>query len=119
MNKKILIGGIIAVTILVGVSLNSVVGMSTELEKEPCLDVGRVFMKGIMLNSRYFPNINHNIWIHLVVWYKNSSGVHREVYWFEPFHNFRDSAYMGRMYEVGFGIFIHVFGLYMGGLEIE
>ena len=41
MNKKILFGSIIAVAILVGLSLTSVVGGNMELEKEPYIDVGR------------------------------------------------------------------------------
>ena len=31
---------------------------------------------------------------------------------------FKDSAYLGRMYEVGLGMFTYVVGFYEGGLEI-
>ncbi len=32
---------------------------------------------------------------------------------------FRDSAYLGRMYEVGLGLFTYIFGIFEGGLEVK
>ena len=105
----------------------SVIGRVADFEsdfKEPDSEYEWVFMRGLLFNCNRFGNHHGFFVIHLVIWYYNtSSGLHREVYWFgrDVWFNritFRDSAYLGRMYEVGLGLFTYVFGFFAGGLEI-
>ncbi len=97
----------------------SVIGTNIEFEgREPDSEDEIIRMRGLLYHKLRKGNINTCIAIHLVVWYNTSSGPQREVYWFEPF-TFRDSAYLGRMYEVGLGLFTYIFGIFEGGLEVK
>jgi len=122
-KTKLLIGSIIAFAILVGVSLTSVVGMNTELEKEPCIDVGRTLWFGVILFANYTGT--HLTCYAIYLRYDNFSPTGKDsgVYLMEWISiPFRDSAYSGRMYEIRsftFGVITIIFGLFPGGLVIE
>ena len=101
----------------------SVVGGNTELEKEPCLDVGRTFWFGVVLFANYTGT--HLTCYAIYLRYdrfsptEKDSGVYIMKWISIPF---RDSAYMGRMYEIRactFGVITIIFGLFPGGLDID
>ena len=110
MKKKILT---ILVSMLFITMIPSTIGDIFEPDSEDEI----IWMRGLIHHKLRKGNFNNCIAFHLVVWYNTSSGLKREVYWFEPF-TFRDSAYLGRMYEIGLGLFTYVFGYFQGGLEI-
>jgi len=109
----------ILVSMLLLFLIPSVIG--DNVESNPDDEI--VWMRGLLFCYKRFGNQYEGLAIHLVVWYNTSSGLQREVYWFERLENlnlisFRDSAYAGRMFEVGAGLFTFVFGFFMDGLEI-
>jgi hypothetical protein len=110
MKRKILT---ILVSMLFITMIPSVIGDIIEPDSEDEI----IYMRGLLFRCSRLGNVNNAIAIHLVVWYNTSSGLQREVYWFEPV-TFKDSLYMGRMYEIGAGLFTFLFGLFAGGLEI-
>ena len=88
---------------------------------EPDSEDEWIFMRGLLSHRLRRGNVNNCIVIHLVVWYNTSSGLKREVYWFEQAKDIdflRDLPYLGRMYEVGLGLFIYIFTFNSGGLKI-
>ena len=109
MKRKILA---IFVSLLFIAMIPSVIGDICEPDSENEI----VWMRGLIFHKLRKGNFNTCLAIHLIVWYNTSEGIIREVYWFEPFP-FRDSAYLGRMYEVGLGLFTYIFGFFQGGLE--
>lgn len=113
--KKKIIGLLVCTLMLATVPLAA--GVTQEKEIEPELDVGRVFLKGLLFRCNRFGNVNHGLAIRLL--YIEITPTERSWGWV-TFNRvtFRDSLYMGRMYEVGMGLFTYVFGLYAGGLEI-
>ena len=115
MERKILA---IFVSLLFLTTIPSVLGEIADSEsdfRENNLDFDRVWMKGLLSRSNRFPPYRY-LAIRLVVIYNISSNPQREVYWFK-WITFRDSAYMGRRYEVGLGLSIFYIG-YVEGLEI-
>ena len=115
MKKKII--GIFVCTLLIFTTVLPVVGMA-ETEKDPeSLDVGRVFLKGLLFHRLRKGNVNHALAIRL--FYIEFTPTERAIGWVTLNHVvFRDSAYLGRMYEVGLGLFTYIFGFFLGGLEI-
>lgn len=109
MKKKILA---ILVSMLFISMIPSTIGDDCEPEQEDKI----IFMKGLIYHRLRKGNINTVFAIHLVVWYNTSEGIVREVYWFK-WITFRDSVYLGRMYDVCLGLFTYVFGYFEGGLE--
>ncbi|MHA1492222.1 MAG: hypothetical protein ACTSRI_21545, partial [Promethearchaeota archaeon] len=90
-------------------------GVNSESEDgEPCLDVGRYFCRGLLFDPPFNsePNLYFAIWLY----YPTEEGVQLIIL---DWVTLVFSAYMGRMYEVGLGLFIFVFGFFEGGLEIE
>jgi len=77
--------------------------------KENNLDPDRDFMNALVLKHHRVGNTNTCFAIRVVVLYNFSTETHREVYWFKWF-TFRDSAYMGRWYEIGLGLLAYYFG---------
>ena len=101
MKKKVIA---ILVSLLFISTIPSVVGDNIEPDSEDEI----VWMRGLIFHKLRKGNFNTSTAIHLIVWYNTSEGLKREVYWCVPFP-FRDSAYMGRMYEVGLGLFTYIF----------
>ncbi len=113
MKRKILA---ILISMLFIAMIPSVIGVNFESDiVDSSLFDERVWMKGLLSRSNRFPPYRY-LAIRLVVIYNISSNPQREVYWFK-WITFRDSAYMGRRYEVGLGLFIFYIG-YVEGLEI-
>ncbi len=111
MKKKVIA---ILVSMLFIAMIPSTIGDDCEPEQEDKI----IFMRGLIFHFHKlykgdFPTIF--VAIHLVVWYNTSEGIIREVYWFEPLH-FK-LPYLGRMYEVGLGLFTFYFVFFRGGLE--
>jgi len=98
-------------------SLISVQG-STLSNPEPELDVGRVWMRGLLFQCNCIGNVNHAfaLRLHYIEFNGNerTDGVvnNNQVV-------FKDSAYMGRMYKIGTGLFTYVMGFFEGWLEIK
>jgi len=115
MKKKII--GLLVCTLMLS-TIPLAAGMTdTEPEPQPELDIGRVFLKGLIFRCNRFGNINHGLAIRL--FYIEVTPTERTWGWVTFNHvTFRDSAYAGRMYEVGLGLFTYVFGFFMGGLDI-
>jgi len=113
--KKKIIGLLICMLMLTTIPLAA--GMTeTEKEAEP-LDVGRVFLKGLLFHKLRKGNVNHAMAIRLL--YIQITPTERTMGWVTlNTVIFRDSAYMGRMYEVGLGLFTYVFGFFEGGLQV-
>ena len=112
MKRKILA---ILVSLLFITMIPSVVGDICEPDSEDEI----IWMRGLIFHKLRKGNFNTSTAIHLIIWYNTSEGLKREVYWGVPFpFPFRDSAYLGRMYEVGLGLFTYIFGPLFGGLEI-
>ena len=101
-------------------TIPSVIGEIADSEsdfKENNLDFDRVYMRALLLYKLRKGNPNTFFAYRLVVWYNISSKPYREVYWFK-WVTFKDSAYLGRMYEVGLGLFTYIFG-FVGYIEIH
>ena len=115
--KKKIIGLLVCTLMLSTIPLAAGMTTNTEPKPQPELDVGRVFLKGLIFRCNRFGNINHGLAIRL--FYIEITPTERSWGWV-TFNrvSFRDSAYAGRMYEVGVGLFTYVFGVFMGGLEI-
>jgi len=91
--------------------------IETEPDSEPTLDVGRVFLKGLLFHKLRKGNVNHALAIRL--FYIEFTPTERAFGWVTlNTVIFKDSAYLGRMYEVELGLFTYVFGFFEGGLEI-
>jgi hypothetical protein len=114
--KKKIIGLLICMLMMTTIPLAA--GMTeTEPEKEPTLDVGRVFLKGLLFHKLRKGNVNHALAIRL--FYIEFTPTERTMGWVTLNTVwFKDSAYLGRMYEVGLGLFTYVFGFFEGGLEV-
>lgn len=120
MQRKILA---ILVSILFIATIPSAIGEIVDSESDiikPCLDVGRTFYKGLIL----FPHHSDGnltffaVWL----WYIKFTPTEREcgliiLKWVTI--PYRDSAYLGRFYEVGLGLFTYIFGIFQGGLEVR
>ena len=113
--KKKIIGLLICMLMLTTIPLAA--GM-TETEQDPeTQDVGRVFLKGLLFHKLRKGNTNHAMAIRLL--YIQFTPTERTMGWVTlNTVVFRDSAYMGRMYEVGLGLFTYVFGFFEGGLQV-
>lgn len=75
---------------------------------EPCLDVGRCFLKGF----GFFPQREGNEITFFVIRFRMPN----DVCWFQ-WITIKDSAYSSRLYIIGKNI-VYVFGFFQGGLEI-
>ena len=99
-------------------SIGLVTTSDTEPEPEPELDVGRVWLRGLLFRCNRIGNVNYAMALRLhyveLTPTERTAGI-------VTMNNvvFKDSAYLGRMYEVGFGMFTYVFGFFEGGLEIN
>ena len=111
MRRKILA---IIVSMLFLSVIPSVLGINTESEdREPCLDIGRCFYRGLLFNPpKSEPNTYFAIWL----FYPTEEGVQLIILDWVTLKVF---GYLGRMYEFWFGLFIYVFGFFEGGLEIQ
>jgi len=114
--KKKLLGVFVCMLLLAMTPL--VAGVSeSEPDSEPTLDIGRVWLRGLLFRCNRVGNDNHAfaIRLHYIEFtpFDRDSGLvtmNRVI--------FGDSAYLGRMYEVGLGTFTYVIGFFEGGLEI-
>jgi len=110
MERKILA---ILVSILFITMIPSVIGVNSESEdREPCLDIGRYFTRGLLFDPPFNsePNLYFAIWL----FYPTEEGVKLIILDWVTLN-----ISLGRWYEVGLGLFIFVFGFFEGGLEIE
>ncbi|MFW6121102.1 MAG: hypothetical protein ACOC80_09425 [Petrotogales bacterium] len=99
------------------ISLAAAAPEITEQDTEPNLDVGRVWLRGLVFRKLRVGNVNHALAIRLH--YIEITPTERTAGMVTLNHvTFRDSAYLGRMYEVGLGLFTFVIGVFEGGLEI-
>jgi len=81
------------------------------------LDVGRVWLRGLLWHCNRVGNVNHALALRLH--YIEFTGTERTAGIVTDNHViFKDSAYTGRMYEVGTGLFTYIIGFFEGGLEI-
>ncbi|EMR75081.1 hypothetical protein MBGDF03_00861 [Thermoplasmatales archaeon SCGC AB-540-F20] len=114
--KKKIMGLLVCMLMMTTIPLAA--GMTeTEPDAEPTLDVGRVFLKGLLFHRLRKGNVNHALAIRL--FYIEITPTERTFGWVTLNHVvFRDSAYLGRMYEVGLGLFTYIFGFFLGGLEV-
>ena len=110
MKKKVIA---ILVSLLFIAMIPSTIGYDCEPEEEDEI----IFMRGLFFHKLRKGNINTIVAIHLVVWYKTSEGLRREVYRNVPFI-LPDLIYFGRIYEIGLGLFSYYFGFVGGGLDI-
>lgn len=108
MNKKILIGSIISVVILVGVSLTSVVGMSTELEKETSTDVFSSY-RGLALN---LPKTEDGTYF--VIWLLLNENQDDTELLLLKWVTFTYGLDIYREFIIGIGIFMYISGFYKG-----
>ena len=114
--KKKIIGLLICMLMLTTIPLAAGMTEKTEQDPEP-LDIGRVFLKGLLFHKLRKGNTNHAMAIRL--FYIQFTPTERTMGWVTlNTVIFRDSAYMGRMYEVGLGLFTYVFGFFEGGLQV-
>jgi len=114
MNKKIV--GLLICTLLVS-TIPLAAGVNDEPEIQPELDVGRVWLRGLLFRCNRWGNTNHALALRLH--YIEFTPSERTMGIITMNHViFRDSAYLGRMYEVGFGLFTFIVGVFMGGIEI-
>ena len=113
--KKKIIGLLICMLMLTTIPLAA--GM-TETEQDPeTQSIGRVFLKGLLFHKLRKGNVNHAMAIRL--FYIQFTPTERTMGWVTlNTVVFRDSAYLGRMYEVGLGLFTYVFGFFEGGLQV-
>lgn len=95
----------------------SVVGVNTELEKEPCLDVGRIFIKGGFV---FFPHYSDGDLIFFVIILSFIEITPTERNWrcLGP-RWIRLENFIGNIWIGPFGILGYVFGTCMGGIEIK
>ncbi len=117
MKKKVIA---ILVSLLFITMIPSAIGEIADSEsdfKENNLDFDRVYMRAWLFYKLRKGNHNTFFAYRLVVWYNISSEPYREAYWFK-WVTFKDSAYIGRMYEVGLGLLTCIFG-YVGDIEIH
>jgi hypothetical protein len=114
--KKKIIGLLICMLMLTTIPLAA--GMTEETEQDPETQaIGRVFLKGLLFHKLRKGNTNHAMAIRL--FYIQFTPTERTMGWVTlNTVIFKDSAYLGRMYEVGLGLFTYVFGFFEGGLEI-
>jgi len=114
--KRKLLGIFVCMLMLTTIPLAA--GMTeSEPDSEPTLDVGRVFLKGLLFHKLRKGNVNHAMAIRL--FYIKFTPTERAFGWVTlNTVIFKDSAYLGRMYEVGAGLFTYVLGFFEGGLEI-
>ena len=89
----------------------------TQPDSEPA-GLGRVWLRGILFRCNRRGDVNHALAIRLhyaeITPFERTAGIvtmNRVT--------FGDSAYAGRMYEIGFGMFTYVIGFFKGGLEIN
>lgn len=114
MNKKIV--GLLICALLVS-TIPLAAGLNNEPEAQPELDVGRVWLRGLLFRCNRWGNTNHALALRLH--YIEFTPSERTMGIITMNHViFRDSAYLGRMYEVGFGLFTYIVGVFMGGIEI-
>jgi hypothetical protein len=114
--KKKIIGLLVCMLMLTTIPLAAGI-TETEKDPEPTLDVGRVFLKGLLFHKLRKGNVNHAMAIRL--FYIEITPTERAFGWVTlNTVIFKDSDYLGRMYEVGLGLFTYVFGFFEGGLEI-
>lgn len=114
-KKKLL--GIFACMLLIA-TIPLAAGMTeSEPDPEPTLDVGRVWLRGLLFRCNRIGNENHAMALRLhyieITPSERTAGMvtmNRVT--------FKDSAYAGHMYEVGAGLFTYVIGFFEGGLEI-
>ena len=113
--KKKIIGLLVCMLMLTTIPLAAGI---TETENDPeQTSIGRVFLKGLLFRKLRTGNTNHAMAIRL--FYIQITPTERTVGWVTlNTVIFKDSAYLGRMYEVGLGLFTYVFGFFEGGLEI-
>ena len=117
MNKNIrnllaIVAILLFIVLAFSPSINAKIGIES---LNTGMDDEWVFMRGLLFRCSRFGNLNKSLAIHLVVWYYNtSSGLQREVFWFEQV----TFQYAGRMYEVWLGLFTYIFTFNGGGLEI-
>jgi len=113
MKRKILA---ILISLLFITMVPSVIGDICEPETED----EWIYLKGIFFHKLRKGNFDHWTPIHIVIWYKTSEGLTHKVYRFEQPEDIDvilDSAYLGRMYEVGLGLFTYIC-TFNRGLEI-
>jgi len=98
-------------------SSSTLVQSITLSNPEPELDVGRVWLRGLLWRCNRVGNVNHAMAIRLH--YIEFTGTERTL-GTVTMNNvvFEDSAYGGHMYEIGAGLFTYVIGFFEGGLEI-
>ena len=115
--KKKIIGLLVCMLMLTTIPLAAGITTETEKDPEPTLDVGRVFLKGLLFHKLRKGNVNHAMAIRL--FYIEITPTERSFGWVTlNTVVFKDSAYLGRMYEVGLGLFTYVFGFFEGGLQV-
>ena len=113
--KKKIFGLLICILLISTIPLAA--GITDEPEKEPGLDVGRVWLRGLLFRCNRWGNLNHALALRLH--YIEFTPSERTMGIITMNHvAFRDSAYLGRMYEIGFGLFTYIVGVFMGGIEI-
>ena len=114
--KKKIIGLLVCMLMMTTIPLAA--GMTQEEPDQQPADIGRVFIKGLIFRCNRFGNWNHGLAIR--VFYIEFTPTERSWGWV-TFNrvSFRDSAYAGRMYEVGLGMFTYVLGFFAGGIEIH
>jgi len=114
--KKKLLGIFACVLLITMVPL--VAGVTeSEPDSEPTLDVGRVWLRGLLFRCTRVGNVNHAMALRLhYIEFTPTERTAGAV----TMNNviFKDSAYAGHMYETGFGMFTYVIGFFEGGLEI-
>lgn len=112
MIRKILA---ILISMLFITMIPSVIGVNSESEdRESSLDIGRYICRGLVFDPPFNsePDLYFAIWL----FYQTEECVELIIL---DWVIIRGSAYMGRMYEVGLGLFIYIFGIFEGGLEVE
>ena len=92
----------------------SALGMNSNSEdKEPWSSGnGRFTCRGLVFDPPF--NSNPDLYFAIWLFYKTEEGVKLILL---DWVIIRLSVYMGRMYEVGLGLFIYIFGIFEGGLE--
>jgi len=116
-TRRKILGVFACMLLLTTIPLAAGIMTETEQQDPEPLAIGRVFLKGLLFHKLRKGNINHALAIRL--FYIQLTPTERTMGWvtFNPVI-FRDSAYLGRMYEVGLGLFTYVFGFFEGGLQV-
>ena len=113
--KRKLLGIFACMLMLTTIPLAS--GVSEPDDPQPEFDIGRVWLRGLLFRCNRVGNVNHALAIRLH--YIELTPTERTAGMVTLNHVvFKDSAYLGRMYEVGIGLFTYVVGFFEGGLEI-